>query len=837
MRHADTRRSNRPRRQRRSLGVVIVAAIAITGLACWWWVHGTPPALRQSAVFTQPSIDVAAAPPATPSETFVSTAIRAETIVLPDEAPSAAFAWRLRLRFVDRVTSAPIAGVTLAKCSAAAMAMERRSILFHDASGASRYCSVHPRIDDREFRAMGVESDQEGIIELSMAGDAILRARHPRYADESFSAASSGMTYQGRTINLGPSTTIRGRVRTESGGVPSTPPLALGAADFVTRNCCFADVADNGEFQLNIGSAEGLIWSAVDEWEVISPAGPVTLSPDQRLDIVVRRAPSIQVIDGETGEPIREFRLQVSDLESGAVFITGSRSSPSGIVALPSPIIGRKSTWRSLRIAVLAKGYLATEIETAARGQADEAPITVALFIGAAGTLHGRVNRSGAPAADANVVCRLWDPFLGSWESLSGAEGVNVASDGAFDYAVLPGRYLLRVTSSEGCDLVVFPVDVPLPAPLEIDLDATAALKVVPATRSIVHADGLVIGLEATASGCRRFMEFDGDVADFGKVEPGEHIVFLPNRGSRNWRTESIPSESAFTITLEPGQDLRYVMPEPGPQSASEARVAFVVVPPPRDGLVRIQSAAGGWAKVIETETFFDVPADQLGGDWKVSAIGLPGTVHLTAPREAGDHEIRIDGVMKSLRLVDATQGTPLSSKIVSAAWEGTKERISLELETDSGGNLDVLGQRGRDLSLELSEEYEGVAVVVDGTFNDGAVVRVPKSFGGRFSGYGTRKLTGTISFPDDRRTRGTMYLHASAVIESDMAQLRLTPLQGCIVDPSTGRFRLEVPFASRYIITLRVLESRAQVGEVYHREFTCDSSALTASLDWEVVR
>ena len=310
--------------------------------------------------------------------------------------------------------------------------------------------------------ALSVVNSDDGRFVFAHAprGPRTLWISHPAFADarQELDVPKRGERMAEVTLVLRRGRGVSGRVVDAHGvGVPEVLVQPRQENEMVGTQ---VRSAEDGSFALTHLPDEGVeLWCWKRGWDKVQraiPAGELT-----QLELVMNPAGAVagRVIDAQTGEPLRSFRVRLHSIaepgqeplalwaswtREGHAFDSADGGWQTSELALP---IGR-----SLGVEVLADGYASSPI-TRALITAEPEPEALLIALSAGRRVSGRVidGASGAAVANALVSCEL-DPeaiaaVTGTMSLASESSELSTHTDAAGDFAfehVPPGRLYLE---------------------------------------------------------------------------------------------------------------------------------------------------------------------------------------------------------------------------------------------------------------------------------------------------------------------------------------------------------------------------------------------------------
>lgn len=435
---------------------------------------------------------------------------------------------------------------------------------------------------------------------------------------------------------------------------------------------------ETGHFEADSVALDVFARSLDPCWRVLS-TGPTAAGG---LLVSVERDHCIRFIDASSGEPLEQVGLVARTRDRDPIGLSGQFMTPDGM--LDRHEASHFDHWvkqGGLWITAWTDRHVPQEIEVPERPGPE--PIVVALERGVPPGVAGGVRRGGSAVQGALVelvaVRRIaWRP---DEEDVLARTRTDAA--GRFRLHGPAGLAVLRVDTGAGPH--VTPVELPVAAPLDIDLDGLAGLRV----RVVAPGDRAQRDHVVAVHGPRGFQEVgftdDEGQVQFSGLPHGEFLVGTPLTTTRG----SFGLDVREEVHLEEGRTVSVTLEIADPDLPRHLRV---------DGAVPLYS---GWRARTEKDPWVAlepdglVPVDLAQGAWRMRVQADDGrTWEFSIPRGAPDGHVvpLIEGDAVLRGVVRGPDGAPLAGlglKVRSTS-PGRARDIETAATTDARGAFEL---------------------------------------------------------------------------------------------------------------------------------------------------
>jgi RNA polymerase sigma-70 factor (ECF subfamily) len=558
--------------------------------------------------------------------------------------------------------------------------------------------------------------------------------------------------------------------------------------------------------------------------------------------LVVRRVSVLAVTDAETHRPIESIQIVIRERGDSYPERAGKFLAPGGRLTLASEPIyftgyGREQWQRPHHLTVWADGHSAVEIDVV---DAFEGPdVSVELRSGELPIVRGTVRSSGVPVEGCTVSVLAFSHMTWYPDERFLVDAARSARDGAFEFRLPAGEYLLRCTLGDVVQCRTFQAPT---LDLHVDLSSGGSI-----TAHMFESDGAprsahsisLHGADGRSQG--GVTNEKGELA-FLHLAPGKYSVFTSfGRGRRSSRTDA---EETIELADNESRSVDFRAPISVPKHArvvlnngasaeglrardgSGASKEWMPVAP--DGTVPIDIQLG--VRMIEVEEHptsrwtFTIPNDP------------PDGVPLRISRDARGYR----GV-----LLDASDDHPLGGVGLLAVHRGADNDAStcIACLTDSEGRFELGGLEESSYELSLRNDPSDrlwwdrslgvVSFLPLKPPSDPPTeisIRAPRLNRDRSIDAGKITLYGKIHIHSEATFHPSV--RVMSFVDSSEGTLRLFP-SSCASDmDADGSYRVVIPKASRYRATFYDWQSRH---EFPAQEWTSTSDDAAQMRDFDL--
>lgn len=579
-----------------------------------------------------------------------------------------------------------------------------------------------------------------------------------------------------------------------------------------------------------------------ENWEFESSFEPGNQSDPAWL--VVRRMTMLSVTDAANKKPIESFLMLARERGDGYPQLTGKFYAPGGKLCLvPSSeaLINKymSEQWRRpLHLTLWAPGHSAVELDVSDPLEGPD--IAVELHAGDLPVVRGTVRAASEAVEGSTVSVVAFSSMTWYPEDEHVVDAMRTGRDGAFEFRLPAGRYLLRCKLGPVVRCNTF--QVPTPGPLAVDLDRGGSITVRvseangtprPGHRVSVHgSDGRSEGGETDGKG----------EVTVPLLAPGQYTAFIPFKTTG--ASFSADAQETFDLGEDEHRRVDFRLPSPDPR---HARLVL------DDGESyegwRAHVAFGSSEKWIPVQAGGTIPIDIQFG---VQIIEIEGRARtrwsFSIPKDPPDgFPLRVSRSGRGFNgvLRDASTERPLGGVCVIAVhWSKDFDVTScVACMTDSEGRFELRGLQ--EAEYELSFRYESwdrlhwdrsmgeVSFLPFQLPADPPIeidVRVPRLNRDSALESETVTLSGKVRVAG--ASGGRPHVRVTSFIDSPGGTLRLLP-STCYSDvDADGSYRVVVPRAARYRATFYDWEKRQ---EFPAREWTSTSDDAVQTRDFDL--
>lgn len=721
--------------------------------------------------------------------------------------------------------------------------------------------SVDPEPEQRPTSSTTTNARGEFKIE-GLPFPVTLRVSHPDYESRLVPSDSDA---EGRIVLLYPGRRLTAGVAMGDGSSPGDPIriVFFGVPDEARqeqlpewqrwdRSGPWIGTAEvpKATFELRMGAplvyakcrTPGYILAGYRDLEVIEPAvvqePRIHLPPEgRRLEFVLERVPTLEVVDAATAVPIEEFGMVVRRKPGDVVLVAGKFTLMDGSMSLRqrtgSSVEGLEGP---LKFRVWAEGYRETLVHV--EELRPDRPVRIALHRGMGASARVRVVRSGRPVPGAHVAL---DQAVAGVISSFRHRRIDQATSSIDGHATLnapAGEYLVRARDGESEVASLLTLGAEGVTPIELDLDTLVHLRLQVRDTDGKVRDGLRTAFDLEDG---RVIEFDLDgegKAEFEGFPPGSHrlvITVASEEGNLSWLANDevvvLPGETREVLFEVPSA--RVVFPHlvveehDGEFTGWEYRDAWTDGgrwhEVPGDGILPLDVSQGGIVGVREPG----------GRHWETQVLPNPGTspaIHLSMSEAGYRGTVEFDPV------VVGPEGLEMWARPTA---KGDWRTYHAELEEDGSFVIRGLPSGNFEIGFGWSSQLGSQQFYPTEEPSPSSIplhLRLHTLANGRFQGHPVIAWKGSVIDAVDGAPVSGARIWAQTLLEDDGGTWLLRPGAGMAHSSADGGFRVEVPRGARYRLVVRY-EPGGHFPAARSTTVERDGSVIGTSMEgtWEV--